>query len=402
MVGRTLSHYKILEEIGRGGMGIVYRAKDLKLIREVALKVLDPKVVADSDRRGRFVREAQAAAALDHPHIETVHEIDEKDGLIFIVMELIRGERLRDALDRGRLTISEALDLAIEVAEGISCAHDKGIVHRDLKPSNIMVTEHRHAKVIDFGLAKLRAHPATDSSESLTLKRQETETGLVFGTVSYMSPEQARGQSADSRSDIFSFGIVLFEMLTGQLPFKAPSTPEILSAIINTPAPPLEPSIGEGIAPDLQPLMDKCLAKDSNERYQTMKDLCVDLRMARRRLESGAGVAAAGRIRSRHRSLIALVALAAAIALFAVVVGFNIEKLRGLAGDLFTLGEKPVPFSERDWVLIVDFENTTSEEIFDKSLNTAFRVGIEQSRHINVLPRRRIDDTLRRMNKPDV
>jgi serine/threonine protein kinase len=211
MIGRTLSHYRILDEIRRGGMGIVYRALDLKLEREVAIKVLPPELVADPERKRRFIQEAKAAAKLEHPHIGVVHEIDEEDGVTFIVMELIRGEMLRDSLDRERLALGRVLELATEVAEGLARAHDQSIVHRDIKPANIMLTDDGHAKVIDFGLAKLVEPPAGEGSDIKTRARGETDAGTVLGTVSYMSPEQARGQTVDHRSDVFSFGIVLYE-----------------------------------------------------------------------------------------------------------------------------------------------------------------------------------------------
>jgi serine/threonine protein kinase len=194
MIGQTVSHYRVLEEISRGGMGVVYRARDLKLNREVALKVLPPELVADAERKRRFVLEAQAAAALDHPHIAVVHEIDEADGVTFIAMELIRGHRLRDLLERNAFALRRWLELATEVAERLALAHDKGVVHRDLKPGNIMVTEEGHAKIIDFGLAKLVEPVADEESQA---------------------PERARGRPVDHRSDIFSFGIVLCEMVTG-------------------------------------------------------------------------------------------------------------------------------------------------------------------------------------------
>jgi serine/threonine protein kinase len=203
MIGRVLSHYEVREEISRGGMGIVYRALDLKLNREVALKVLPPELVADAERRRRFVQEAQAASALEHPHIAVIHGIDEVEGVTFIAMELIRGEKMSDLLSRGRLSAARALDLAIGIAEGLGRAHEKGIVHRDLKPANVMITEDGHAKIIDFGLAKLVEAPGREVSQFDTVSR-ETDSGVVVGTSSYMSPEQARGGKVDHRSDTSS------------------------------------------------------------------------------------------------------------------------------------------------------------------------------------------------------
>ena len=291
MIGRTVSHYRILEEISRGGMGVVYRAMDLKLDREVAIKVLPPELVADSERKRRFVREAKAAAKLEHPHIGVVHEIDEADGVNFIAMERIRGRSISALIRKGRMPLARSLEIAAEVGEGMARAHDQGIVHRDLKPANIMVTDDGHAKIIDFGLAKLVAPLAAELSKMETAQRGETHPGTVVGTVSYMSPEQARGQEVDHRSDIFSLGIVLYEMVSGELPFKGASGIDTLSAILREPTPRLtaaEPPVSEEAGSLVQPIVDKCLAKEPTERYPSMKELVSDLRAARRRLESGA------------------------------------------------------------------------------------------------------------------
>ncbi len=271
MINRTLSHYKVLEEISRGGMGIVYKALDLKLNREVALKVLPPELVSDPDRKRRFVQEAQAAAALKHPNIGVIYEIDEVDGVDFITMELIEGEKLSDLMDRGRLPAHRAVEIATEVAEGLAKAHSKGIVHRDLKPPNIMITDDGHTKIIDFGLAKLVELLPEESGEAHTRARSETRAGQVMGTLAYMSPEQARGQHVDHRSDIFTLGVVLYEMLTGEFPFTAPSAAEIRHAIINDPP----PSLPSGNPSEI---VEKCLAKDPADRYQTAEELAADLR----------------------------------------------------------------------------------------------------------------------------
>ena len=284
--GRTLAHYRVAEEISRGGMGIVYRAVDTRLNREVALKVLPEDLTHDDARRRRFVQEAQAASALEHPHIAVIHEVNETDGHTYIAMELIRGEKLSDLVARQRPPAPRALDFAIEVASGLARAHEKGVVHRDIKPANVMVTDEGHTKIIDFGIAKL-IEPVEDTSE--TRVSQETGAGMVLGTATYMSPEQTRGEKVDHRSDIFSFGILLHEMLAGHPPFQGRSGIETASAILREPAPRL-PALGPGVLPDvgadIQRVIDKCLAKEPADRYQGMKDLVVDLRAARRRLES--------------------------------------------------------------------------------------------------------------------
>ncbi len=290
MIGRTLSHYKILSEISRGGMGIVYRAVDVKLDREVALKVLPPDLVADPERKRRFVQEGKAAAKLEHPHIGVVYEIDETDGVSFIAMELIRGEQLRDTIARGPVPLRRALEIATDVAEGLAKAHDEGIAHRDLKPANIMVTEEGHAKIIDFGLAKLVESRFADDTEETTALRDETSDGKILGTVSYMSPEQARGQNIDHRTDVFSFGIVLHEMVTGEAPFRGPTGADTLNAILSGPTPQL-PSLGADVSDqaafELQHVLEKCLNKEPNKRYQTIKDAVIDLHDVSKRLESG-------------------------------------------------------------------------------------------------------------------
>jgi serine/threonine protein kinase/tetratricopeptide (TPR) repeat protein len=288
LIGRTISRYQILDEISRGGMGVVYRALDVRLNREVALKVLPPELVADPDRRSRFVLEARAASSLEHPHIAVIHEIDEVDGISFIAMELVRGDQLARLTAAGPLPASRALEIAGEVAEGLARAHEKGVVHRDLKPANVMLTEDGHAKIIDFGLAKLVDALSGDAGGE-TMVKAETDPGMVMGTVTYMSPEQARGGKVDHRSDIFSFGVLLHEMLTGRPPFRGNTGIDTMHAILHSPVPALPalgPSVTAEATADVQRLLEKCLAKDPADRYQGMRDVVVDLRAARRRLES--------------------------------------------------------------------------------------------------------------------
>jgi Tol biopolymer transport system component/predicted Ser/Thr protein kinase len=296
MTGTTLSHYEILDEISRGGMGIVYRARDTRLNRDVALKVLPPELVADVDRKRRFVQEAQAAASLSHPHIAVVYEIGEWQGVTFIAMELIDGQTLSEVLMGRPLSIRRALELTSEIAEGLARAHEKNIVHRDIKPANIMVTSDRHAKIIDFGLAKL-VEPLSHDSQALTIA-DNTATGVVLGTTAYMSPEQARGDAVDHRTDIFSLGVVVFEMIDGRRPFDAQTPIETLNAILTVPAPPVRAVAGGSArAADVQRVVHRCLEKDPEDRYQTARDLCSELRRVRRDSESGANAPFAPRVR---------------------------------------------------------------------------------------------------------
>ena len=241
----VISHYKILGELGRGGMGVVYRARDQKLKREVALKILPEKNLGDPQTKLRFIQEAQSAAALKHPNIAVVYEIDESEGVTFIAMELVEGKRLRELVRDEGLTLERSLRLAAEIAEGLSHAHKRGIVHRDLKPNNILVTEDGHAKIIDFGLAKLM-EPLVEAGSDLLRGAPETASGVLVGTLSYMSPEQARGDAIDHRSDIFSFGTVFCEMLTGTSPFQRAKAVDTLAAILKDPTPRLEESLRGG------------------------------------------------------------------------------------------------------------------------------------------------------------
>ncbi len=299
--GERIGPYEIVESIGAGGMGEVYRARDPRLHRDVALKVLPPSLVSDPVRRERFVQEARAASALEHPHIAVVHEIDEIDGVTFIAMELVRGEPLSALIARGSLSAARALDLAIEIAEGLARAHETAIVHRDLKPANVMVTAEGHAKIIDFGLAKLTG-PIADSI-AVTLAGPATESGMVLGTASYMSPEQARGDKVDYRTDVFSFGIVLYEMLTGAPPFRGRTAIDTMHAILHDAVPAL-PLISV-VTDDLQRIVEKCLAKEPGDRYQGMRDVVVDLRTTRRRLDSSQVRAGAVIVTRKHPALMA-------------------------------------------------------------------------------------------------
>jgi two-component system, LytTR family, response regulator len=287
--GKRLSHYEVREELGRGGMGIVYRAVDTRLGREVALKVLPPGPRDDDEHERRLRQEARAAATLSHPAISVVYEIDEAEGATFIAMELVRGETLAQVLSRGPLEPTRALDICLEVAEGLGEAHAHGVVHRDLKPKNVMLTSSGHAKIIDFGLAKLlHLSPPLDSGTD-TPARGDTDPGRLVGTGAYMSPEQVRGAEVDARSDVFAFGALLFEMLSGRPAFLRDTGVETLHAVLKEAAPRLKaPRMGAS-GTRLQAVLDRCLAKPAADRYPSVVELLADLREARRRFESGAG-----------------------------------------------------------------------------------------------------------------
>ncbi len=288
MIGKTLSHYRVLEEIGRGGVGVVYRALDTTLGREVALKILGPAAEREPEQERRFQQEARAAASLAHPAVSVIYEIDEADGATFIAMELVRGRPLSASIGGSPLEPGRALDLAIEVAEGLVEAHARGVVHRDLKPKNVMLTESGHVKIIDFGLAKLlRPRPPFESGAD-TPPWGDTDPGRILGTAAYMSPEQVRGGEVDARSDLFAFGALLYEMLAGEPAFRRETGVETLHAVLKEPAPRvLEAALGAA-GPVLQRVLDRCLAKAPDDRYPSAADLLTDLREARRRLAAAA------------------------------------------------------------------------------------------------------------------
>jgi len=280
MLGSTVSHYKILEKIGAGGMGEVYLAEDTKLKRRVSLKFLPEELTRDDERKQRFIQEARAAAAIQHPHIAAVYDVDEADGRTFIAMEYVPGESLRKAIESGKLDFRRSLELGFQIADGLAKAHEKGVVHRDIKPDNVLITEDGYAKIIDFGLAKLLEPivPSTGDSGDMETKLK-TRDGLVMGTVAYMSPEQARGETIDARSDIFSFGVLFYEMISGRSPFHKKSVAESLSAVLHETPPALSSSTE--LPADVRRVLRKTLAKELSARYQSMKDVAIDLKEIR-------------------------------------------------------------------------------------------------------------------------
>src|SRR5438128_1633090 len=277
VVGRTLGHYKILESIGKGGMGEVYRARDTRLGRDVAIKVLPPAFSTDADRLRRFEQEARAASALNHPNILVIHDVGTENGSPYMVTELLQGETLRQRLDTTTIPPRKAIDYALQIARGLAAAHDRGIIHRDLKPQNLFITRDGQLKILDFGLAKLIQPAIPLQAEAPTmLAGAHTASGMVMGTAAYMSPEQVRGQAADHRSDIFSFGAVLYEMLTGQRAFRGESPIETMNAILKEePAELLEAN--RNVPAGLERVVSHCLEKNPNERFQSTRDLVFDL-----------------------------------------------------------------------------------------------------------------------------
>jgi eukaryotic-like serine/threonine-protein kinase len=272
MIGRTLSHYRITAAIGAGGMGEVYRATDTTLGREVAIKVLPAEMAANSERIERFRREAKALAALDHPGIVTVHSVEEADGIHFLTMQLVEGQPLHELIPEGGMPVEKFLDIATGLAEALAAAHEKSIVHRDLKPANIMVTKNARVKVLDFGLAKVMEGEDRGQPESVLSTAMKTRDGMVIGTVPYMSPEQVQGRAVDQRTDVFSLGVILYEMATGRRPFRADSTAGLVSAILRDTPPPLT-SLRPGLPEALHRAIERCLAKDPAARFQAARDV---------------------------------------------------------------------------------------------------------------------------------
>jgi Tol biopolymer transport system component/predicted Ser/Thr protein kinase len=320
MVGRTIAHYQVVEKLGEGGMGVVYKAHDTHLDRFVAIKVLPPERVADPERKRRFVQEAKAASALNHPNIIHIYDISNQGGVDFMAMEYVAGKTLDQLTPRKGMRVNEALKHAVQVADALSRAHAAGIVHRDLKPSNIMVDEHGLVKVLDFGLAKLTEAAAPGEDEPTRTLRPQTEEGTIVGTVAYMSPEQAQGKRVDARSDIFSFGTLLYEMVTGRRAFHGDTKISTLAAIINQEPPPLSAEVPR----DLEKIITRCLRKDPVRRFQHMADLKVELEEVKVESESGTLAAEApARLRRRRRWLLGA---AAAVPLLAIAAWFLLRQ----------------------------------------------------------------------------
>ncbi len=291
MTGSDLKHYRVEELLGRGGMGAVYRGRDTRLNRPVALKILEKRLTEDDERRRRFLREAQAAAAVTHPAIAQVYDVDQVDGTTFIAMELVEGKTVRRLVADRELDLLGSIDVAAQVAEGLARAHDAGIVHRDIKSDNVMVTPDGHAKLLDFGVAKLVEAPTDPGSDVADMPTQgvsqmQTQAGMVLGTIAYMSPEQARGRAVDHRSDIFSLGVMLYEMATGQMPFGGTSPLDTMHAIAFEESRPVT-EIRPGLPPELQRIVGKCLRKRPEDRYQGARALAEDLRALKADTESG-------------------------------------------------------------------------------------------------------------------